>query len=67
MNPRRCDRCHRPLTVTVGGLGPVCARRENPTVAVPVAHRSPVVPRRRVPAIPGQIPLELQPDNQENP
>ena len=63
MNARRCDRCHRPLTVTVGGLGPVCARRENPTTP----HRSPVMPRRRVAAIPGQIPLDLQPDNQETP
>lgn len=63
MNPPRCRRCHRPLTVTVGGLGPVCARRENPTAT----HRSPVLPRRRVSAIPGQIPLDLQPDNQETP
>ena len=64
MNPRRCDRCHRPLTVTVGGLGPVCARRENPAAAV---HRSLVIPRRRGSAIPGQILLDLQPDNQETP
>lgn len=63
MNPPRCRRCHRPLTVTVGGLGPVCARRENPAAAV--SHRSPVLPRRRTSAIPGQIPLDLQP--QEDP
>lgn len=63
MKARRCDRCHRPLTVTVGGLGPVCARRENPTV-VSVAHRFPVLSRRRVSAIPGQIPLDLdEPEN----
>lgn len=49
--------------MTVCGLGPVCARRENPTAS----HRSPVMPRRRVSATPGQIPLDLQPDNQETP
>lgn len=49
--------------MTVGGLGPVCARRENRAAA---SHRSPVLPRRRVSAIPGQIPLDLETEPNPN-
>lgn len=59
----RCESCHRPLRRSPGPLGPVCARRENPGAT---SHRFPVVPRRRVSAIPGQIPLDLD-EPQENP